>query len=385
MAQMFQTIEAGIDVCSESVQMSYLNLEKKLIGDLSSDTFSLSREAWQAFVDNPENVHAASPIFQMLDALKKEAEAAEISRIVLTVPKLDRPLVKKLEKIAQVLGFSKDQIRLISRSESMIHYILHQKRDLWLHQVQVYDFDCSGLYVRKLTIEGIRLPKVVRVEEKQIADASWYKLAFSDPEELDRLFGKAIQEEMRRSAISSVYLIGDVFSKDWLKKSLHILCDRKKVFVGQNLYAQGSCYSAMRHFGRDHFHDYRFDCEGRTKIDIGILVQNRGRKMYYSLSEAGTYWHKASGQVTCLLDQTETVDFELTDPYSKYSRILVIDMSMLPKRPNKTTRVQIDVECLSDNEYMISVTDIGFGDFFEGSFIKQSRLIRYSANGFEEV
>ena len=39
----------------------------------------------------------------------------------------------------------------------------------------------------------------------------------------------------------------------------------------------------------------------------------------------------------------------------------------LPKRPNKTTRLSLDLKYMSQNECRSPVKDLGFGDMFPGS------------------
>lgn len=384
MLQTFQTIDAGIDVCASTVQISFLNLDKKKIGDLDEKESLVCREQWLAFLNNPDNEDAAGPLFGMLGALKETAEASEIGRLVITVPSLARQEIEKTMKAAAMLGFPTDKVRLISRGESIIHYVLHQKRELWINQVQVFDFDATGFYVRKFSVQGIRLPKTVRIEEKKIGDSSWFAMADSNPGRLDELVLAAVQDEMRRTVVSSVYLVGEVFEKQWMKKTLPFLCERRKVFMGQNLYAEGSCYSAMKLFGRESIHDYEYDCEGRTKIDIGISVVHNGRSIYMPLSTAGTYWYKASTEVECIFDRVDSVKFILIEPITKYSRNVFIEMKELPKRPNKTTRVRIEVACVGDREYLLTVTDLGFGELFPATGLKKCRRIYLAEEGFVE-
>ena len=44
--------------------------------------------------------------------------------------------------------------------------------------------------------------------------------------------------------VSSAYLTGDGFDGGWMKRSVSLLCQGRRAFMGKNLYSKGACYAA---------------------------------------------------------------------------------------------------------------------------------------------
>ena len=68
-------------------------------------------------------------------------------------------------------------------------------------------------------------------------------------------------------------------------------------------------------------------------------------------------------QVECIVDNIEQIQFVFSPIISNIQRNVVIDLSPLPKRKNKTTRIRISIAYRSENVCDIEIKDLGFGDF----------------------
>ena len=60
-------------------------------------------------------------------------------------------------------------------------------------------------------------------------------------ERLDEEFLHVAEHVCHNTVISSVYLIGEHYSEEWMKKSLRFLCKGRRVFQGKNLLSKGAC------------------------------------------------------------------------------------------------------------------------------------------------
>ena len=50
-------------------------------------------------------------------------------------------------------------------------------------------------------------------------------------------------------------------------------------------------------------------------------------------------------------------------------------MTEFPKRPPKTTRISVDFKYLTENKFQITITDLGFGEFFKSSGMSVTKEI----------
>lgn len=64
--------------------------------------------------------------------------------------------------------------------------------------------------------------------------------------EADAMFSKFIESVFDKRIVSSVFLTGEGFENDWYPKSLRVLCNGRRAFIGNNLYSKGACYTAYR-------------------------------------------------------------------------------------------------------------------------------------------
>ena len=67
------------------------------------------------------------------------------------------------------------------------------------------------------------------------------------------------------------------------------------------------------------------------------------------------------------LDGPGEIDFWLQMPNSRQARIETLELTNLPARPRKTTRLRIQAKPLSDRSVRITITDLGLGEFFKAS------------------
>ena len=64
--------------------------------------------------------------------------------------------------------------------------------------------------------------------------------------EVDEMFCRFIESVFDKRIVSSVFLTGEGFENNWYPKSLRVLCNGRRAFIGNNLYSKGACYTAYR-------------------------------------------------------------------------------------------------------------------------------------------
>ena len=289
--------------------------------------------------------------------------------IAVTVEKADKDVIDMIYEVLKDIGYSEDRITVLNHSESFIYYCLNQKRDIWVNDVALFDFNGDHFTYRKLSVMRNRQPNVVTVTEEDFS--SEIDMSYLDGDKnmqyADQKFLDIIRKKFYKQIISSVFLTGIGFYSDFAADSLVELCSKRRVFKGHNLFVKGACLAALGKYDRKSYSDYIFRCSGRTKFSIGLMINHAGRNTAIALSNAGTNWYEAGARAECILDNVKNVQIVLNSPYENCTRNVKVDLSDFPERPNKTTRVAITLAYVNENQCDVMVEDLGFGDFFRGT------------------
>jgi hypothetical protein len=187
-----------------------------------------------------------------------------------------------------------------------------------------------------------------------------------DVHDRDEAFLHVLEEYFRGRIVSAIYLIGDGFAGDWMKRSVSFMCQGRRAFIGKNLYSKGACYAALIKAGEQPW-PYVYLGENVMKVNVSLKVQNRGRMDFYTLIGAGENWYESEGECEVILDGSPEIQFWLQPPHSKEARIEKLALADLPKRPDRTTRLLIQAKPLSDKRVRIRIRDEGFGEYFKSS------------------
>ena len=81
----------------------------------------------------------------------------------------------------------------------------------------------------------------------------------------------------------------------------------------------------------------------------------------------GENWYEAKNQCEILLAGTNTVDFWLQLPDSREAKIESLELTDIPKRPERMTRLSVMTEALSDSAVKVTIRDLGFGEIYKSS------------------
>jgi hypothetical protein len=187
-----------------------------------------------------------------------------------------------------------------------------------------------------------------------------------DQENKDETFLGVLQQEFAGRIISSVYLTGEGFEGDWMKRSVSYMCQGRRVFLGRNLYSKGACYGAALRSG-DSPWPYVYMGENVMKVNIFLKVSNRGHMDFAPLIGAGENWYEAGGECDVILDGDNEINFWIQPPHSTKARIEQVTLADLPERQKRTTRLHIEARAISDKAVRINIKDLGFGEYFKSS------------------
>lgn len=349
-------------------------------GDAVDDLLEITLTNRIEILDGQE--YKAEDIFnkfmeQVCEQIKKGCNCQKIHGVGVTIEYPDRVLIERIYSALERCGIDKENIRVIGHSEALLYYIVNQKKELWVNDVAMFDYSREHFMYRRVSQVRGRVPTVLKVDEYDFTTEFPYD-GLKTPEgrnEADEKLLSLIQKDFRAHIVSAVYLTGiGFYDEDWIDKSLPYLCNKRRVFKGHNLCVKGACYSIMEKLQIISARDFLFECTGRTKVNIGIMVEHKDKELQLCCSRIGTNWYEAGAIVECILDDTKQVDLVVTNPLNGVSRTISLNLADFPDRPNKTTRVGITVAYKNELQCSVTVKDLGFGELFEasGKFIRRN-------------
>ncbi|MDO4331127.1 MAG: DUF5716 family protein [Eubacteriales bacterium] len=294
-----------------------------------------------------------------------------LGAFVFTVEEVTIPVMHALRQAAAMLELKTPQIFVIGRGESFFYYNICQPEELWLRDVLVCDFSARHLKTLLFTANRRTTPVASFVEEKEWEEAERIDYTGDETEDhrsgmkLDRNFSFVLETVLEGRQVTTVYLIGEGFEGEWYQESLKILCQDRRVFLGNNLYSKGACYAGRERLTKGGISKgYAFLGKDMLKANVGMHVVRRGTDAYLALLDAGVNWYEARKECDFLLEERNTFSLRITPLDGKEVREVLVTLTGLPARPARTTRIHLQVDMTDVKTVRISMEDMGFGEFF---------------------
>ena len=285
-----------------------------------------------------------------------------IRALVISVETLDAVQVDNLQKACGFLGIPKECCILQDYEESFYYYVMTQKIETWNRSVGWYSFRDRHVTFRRMVMNAGNKPVPVMLETPVETDLS------EDMEQRDADFYAFVQNTLGKELYSSIQINGDGFDQEWAQKSVKLLCyQKRKVFYGNNLFAKGACAAGAERFLTRKLRDYRYLSSSLVLKDVGMDMRVMGAQAYYPLIEAGRNWYECRAECELILDGTDELIFVASAMGENEKKYIGMRLPGLPKRPNKTTRLDVKLQYISQDECEIMVTDLGFGEMFPSS------------------
>ncbi len=297
----------------------------------------------------------------LMDFLNRYEEAS-IKKLVIAVYEYRKGLFQVLREWAEHFGLSEEQFEICSHSNSYMHYVFHQSEDIRRNSVALFDYSTSGLDYYRLDINRKSNTKMVEIIHRDYSGQLPYSLALEGGLAPDLAFAKVAKAEMDKTYISAVYLTGVGFADDWMKDSKKEICGGRRVFVGQNIYTKGACYAAYSG-GSSIESDYMIVSEATIPFDVGIYVDD-AKKQFVPIAMGCTEWYNMKGSIEVFLNDTNKLEFVYRDRVKNELAKEIIEIRGLPKRPPKTTKLSLTVECYNESQGAIVIRDMGFGKLY---------------------
>jgi hypothetical protein len=298
-----------------------------------------------------------------LTLLKSYFPTEVITKLVVTISDMDPVIIEGIYEALYMLGIEKDRAAVISHGSSFMYYALSQDKELWLNDVGLFDFNEDGLCFYKIDINRRLNPMVAVLEKRDFSETLNYSILKSKNIDLSYTFETIAKTALYKQIISTLYFTGRGFQGDWPNEVIKSLCPGRRVFMGQNLYTKGACYGAK-------------ELSGDKKLDNIILLDNDmitssiwirayldGNIQELLLTEAALPWYEVNSEIDLIPDETWEIEIIFKNVMTKEIISERIPIN-LPKRPNRMTRLRINISCIDKSKVKLTITDLGFGDMY---------------------
>ena len=290
---------------------------------------------------------------------------APLEKLIICVEQVNLEIMELFNYIASMVAVTPGKLMLIDHRESFYYYALNQDPGLFQYDVALFDYSGVNMMSYILNRNKTTRPQIININQINHGVLS---------DRRDENFDNIVASTFGNSIISSCYLVGEGFEGDWMKTSLARVCRGRKAFLGQNLYSKGACYAGfVKNGNRDWPFIYIGDNE--LKLNLSLKVLDNNELKFFSLIDAGMSWYDASGECEVILDGEPDIEFWIQRPESREAHVEVLELTDLPKRENRTTRLRITALPKSDRQILITIKDLGFGEISASSGKKWEHLI----------
>lgn len=343
-------------------------------GVLVEDLILLAQNKTNGIVEETEYtpVKLLEILFRKCLLLVSAGKLEDIAVVVFTLRDVTPELMELIREAVAQLQKGQIQVLFMTRQDCFFQYMIHQPREMWIHDVLLYDYQKSGIKSYYLYWNRSTRPVVGFMEEQnfpQMKMEAGRQLSGPPKEaffkQLDEAFLEINKAQCENHNITSVFLLGEDFSKDWCKDSLKYLCRAGRVFQGNNLFSKGACYGAREHLlPSSLMQEYLFLAKEKLKANIGIYCNEAGEDKHLQLLYAGSNWYEAHKEMDFILAENNRMSLTITPVNGEKPKVAEITLEGLQVRRNRTTRISFEIHMSDPETVEMEIKDKGFGIFF---------------------
>ena len=319
----------------------------------------------------------------------EEAEAreipaiAEITTLVLSVRKPEPKLLQCLKRVLQNLGIP--EVYVISHTESFVHFVLHQDRNIYNRTVGMFELGNQSLSYYELVVSR-GSQRYVRAAAEAQEEAFNLDILNSPAGEkiADRILTSLADRNLEGKAYSAVILSGKGFeSTEFAPDFMHNICQRRRVCIEPRLIAIGAALRAQA-IAEQEPEEYTILCDTRVLCDVSVEARKNEHEERILLAKAGEEWIGKESTEELILDDQNYVDFQVT-ALTGQKKPLQFRMLLegFPERENRCTRIRIETAFPEQGKLQVTVRDEGFGELFPktDAMVTEELDLREAAGG----
>ena len=334
---------AGIELGKKYAQIS---VKTELMSEPESITMVVGSENYRIPVE--ADFDKKSEIQELFRKLWKMilpyGDKEPLEYLVFCLEECSNDLRTMLLEIVRSYEISEKIIKFMDKKECFCTYLFHQSAEL--------------LARNALLIENVDGEQKHYLLHKQIRNNQ--NLA-----RVHDISEKSLEQVFKDHGISSVFLLGDDFEEGWMQQNMRLLKSGRRVFAGKNLFVKGACYRGMEL--KDETENYLYLDEEKICCDIMLRNVIHGKEEFLPVVKGGKNWYESEVSMELLLLDEPELEFVIFPIGGGETQTIVIPLKDLPKRPKKTTRIQMKMSFQTSSCGKLQIRDLGFGELFPAS------------------
>lgn len=305
-----------------------------------------------------------------LRLLKKYYPDNVICKLTVTIKYMNIHLIKTIYEALRQLGIEKDRVQVVGHEQCYLYYALSQKKELWMNDVGLFEFDEVGLSYHQISINRRTIPMMVSVASKDLKETLSYELLKEQEESVGYIFDNIAKSIFHKQIVSTVYITGVGFEGHWADAVLKELCIGRRLFVGQNLYSRGACYMSKEQAAKESseltekLSDFIFLSDEMITCNITTRVYYGAKMTDLVLAKAGMPWYDVDTCIDLIPDFEEELEIVVKDIMKRSATTYLLHMDSFPKRKNKMSRIGVRVQFIDHFTCVVTVKDLGFGEIY---------------------
>lgn len=390
-----RSLYIGVDLREEYSQLALLvpqGQEPKPVGDPRDEsgetkiptvvTIPGTKETIGHFLEkivNDEPIYAAgvetdavnvlAAYFQkILSFTRREYPEGMIRRLVVTTKYRDFRFVSQIYRALEKLGIGKDRAMVVDRRQCFVYYVLNQKKDLWVNQVGLFDYEDHEITYYQMHMDRYQQPPLVTVSQKEYPD---YVKMLEEPgidiSEKPSVVETMVQGALHGQVITSVYMTGKGFADGFADAVMTQLCVGRHVFRGDNLYVFGACFVAREYSGEKKMEPFLYMDEDTIPVNISMQAYTNAKVQEIVLAKAGTPWYQVDYEVDLISDGEDELQIRVSDMRQRSAHTHILTMDGIRGRLDRKARIGLQIRFAGVDKCIFTLRDKGFGSFFPSS------------------
>lgn len=296
--------------------------------------------------------------------VKNHFPTEQITMIAVTVNEMDTVIVKGIYNALEQMGIFKDRAVVISHASAYLYYALSQNKSLWMNDVGLFDFNKKKFCYYQISINRRVNPMIAGLKKIDFTDRLNYDILKEEGANVSYIFENIANMALHKQIVSTLYFTGRDFEEDWAMEAIEKLCIGRRAFVGQNLYTKGACYGAKGLSGDSKLDDFILLNDDMITSSIALRSYVDARIRDVVLIDAAIPWYEAKKSVEIILDDEQIMEIVLHNIMTRETIREKLILNNLPQRPNKMTRLELQIHCTNRSTAIVRVKDLGFGDIY---------------------
>lgn len=310
-------------------------------------------------------------IAKVIESRIRSVDLSVVDRIAVSVHRADAFLMDRVMSCLAAAGIRREKATVITHEEAFVQYTLSRDKEFYSSMAALFDLSGETLsYYEFMMVRGVSRRACV-AEGEDLEEAFHTDILKKDSGKTlgDKIMTDAARTRMEGKLFSAVFLTGAGFDRtDWAPGFLSYICQKRRVVQESGLFAIGAQVLAGKLAEDEPKEDCLVFCNDRISSEISLLVSVHERESRLVLVPAGERFFGLSVHVELIPHEQEHIDFQI-EPFDrgKNRRTARAMLAGFPERPDRTTRVALDLSFHGTDRADVCLTDLGFGELFPTS------------------